>query len=159
LRNLLNRSIQTPFFGFLFVVATFFFISGCGVKGDPLLSGLVLPPAVKDLAAAKAPAGVRLMWTMPASGIEGVRVQIFRSTLAVAGDSCSGCPRTFELAAEPTLRELLREGGAQRAAYVDTRVEPGLLYTYMIVLCDASGFCGRQSNKAEIKFKEAGSNK
>ena len=154
MRNLLNRRIPTPFFGCLLVGFLFFFITGCGVKGDPLPRGLVRPPAVKDLAAAQTPAGVRLTWTMPAGGSDGFRVQIFRSALDVAGESCPGCPRTFELAAEPTLRELLKERGAQGATYIDTRVEPGLLYTYAIVLCDGSGFCGRQSNKAEIKYKK-----
>lgn len=134
-----------------------FFITGCGVKSAPVPPGLVVAPAVKDLEARQIPEGVRLAWTMPGTGPEIARIRVLRSELAIAGESCPGCPREFRLAAEPRPRDLSSERGSRAVAYVDREVKPGLLYTYAIRLCDASGFCSPESNRAEVKFKAIGS--
>ncbi len=156
MRNLQNERVGTAFWVLSLAALSFFVMTGCGVKAAPVPPGLVVAPAVKDLGAAQIPEGVRLAWTMPGTGPEIARIQILRSELAVAEDSCPGCPRAFKLAAEPRPRDLRSEQGSRTVVYVDREVSPGLLYTYTIRLCDASGFCSPESNKAEVKFKPVG---
>ena len=131
-------------------------MEGCGLKANPVPRGLILPPMVNDLAVSATPAGNLLMWTMPVitdKRLEIATIRIFKSELLIAGESCPGCPREFRLAAEPTPRNLVKGKEDRRSEYVDTGVKPGLLYTYTIRLCDSSGFCGPESNKAEVKYR------
>ena len=139
------------------VIVAVFFLCGCGKKGDPMPKQLVLPPAVSDLGVSLSPAGNRLTWTLPDVDIyKIVRIRIMRSELRIAGESCPGCRREFVVVAEPRPRDLSREKGSWHVEYVDTKVKPGILYTYAIILCDTYGYCGRESNRGEIKYKELG---
>ena len=101
-------------------------IGGCGLKANPIPPGLVLPPAVTDLAVVVTPAGNRLMWSMPAmpatpkGPLKIARIRIYKSELLIAGDTCPGCPREFRLAADPTLRDLAKEEGVRNYQYMDT---------------------------------------
>lgn len=149
MRNPANNCIKIAFFTFF--LAGFWLFSGCGVKGNPVPAGLVLPPAVKDLSIHRTPQGVELEWTIPAGGAKAVKAKIYRSELSIAEEDCPGCPRKYLLIAEPELRGLMKDGGSRRAAYADGRTREGVLYTYKINLCDSSGHCGPESNKAEIK--------
>jgi hypothetical protein len=153
LRNPGNRSIKSPFFAFFIAGLSLWFLWGCGVKGNPVPSGVVLPPAVKDLRVHRAPEGAELAWTMPAAGTEASRAMIYRSDLLIAEENCPGCPREYVLIAEPGSRDLIKEKGSKNAVYTDSRVREGVLYTYKIKLCDLSGYCGPESNQAEIKVR------
>jgi len=125
---------------------------GCGKKADPVPPRFTPPPAVADLAARATEEGIRLEWTEPAHSEPVERVLIMRSELLVAGESCPGCPRTFNRIAELSPEEI-EETEEGRAWYLDGRVEESILYTYRIVICDSSRYCGAESNPAEIKFR------
>ena len=135
------------------VIFLFLLAAGCGEKGDPIPPRLILPPPVADLAAIPVPGGIRLSWTMPGPEFGIGKIRILRSELLVAGESCPGCPREFILIAEPSPGDLQKVRGSTRSYYLDDRVKGGMLYTYKVVLCDTSGYCGPESNMAEWKYR------
>lgn len=126
---------------------------GCGKKADPVPPRFIPPPAVADLIVRAEDEGIRIEWTEPAHSEPIERVRIMRSELLVAGESCPGCPRTFNRIAELSPEEI-EETEEGRASFLDRKVDEGVLYTYHIVICDSARYCGAESNQAEIKFRK-----
>jgi len=124
------------------------------VKGDPVPHGIIHPPTVKDLDVRTVEAGNKLMWTMPDYGSEVSKIVIYRSGLSINEDSCPGCPKEYELIAEPEPKDLVWMRDSKRVEYIDSKIKTGTIYTYFIKVCDSSGLCGQESNKAEIKVKK-----
>ena len=153
MRNWKSSSIRTVLFGLLPLAGVVFLLAGCGLKGNPIPSGLVLPPAVKNLEVNVMPDGNRLTCTIPEGQQEIASVRILRSVLDMDGGSCPGCPVEYTVIAELPVPGRAMETGAVRLEYVDRQVKPGRIYTYRIALCDASGFCGAESQRVEARDK------
>ncbi len=158
MRNWKSRSITAIFFGCCALAAAVFLI-GCGLKGNPTPLVDALPPGVKDLEVGRSSDGNRIVWTLPGGGTGVERVKIFRSALDVQNGSCPGCPAAFNLISEPLVQELRKDLGSGRVSFRDPWIKPGFHYTYKIILCDDTGYCGSESNAVSIDWKPADGNK
>jgi hypothetical protein len=124
-------------------------VMGCGKKGDPVPSRLILPPAMADLTAESTGEGIELAWSAPGStgGIDHFR--IFRSE-ADAGQACPGCPQEYRPLASPKITDqALQRAGERSFKYVDAAVSAGRFYDYRVSACDAKGNCGEPSLPAQ----------
>jgi predicted small lipoprotein YifL len=123
--------------------------AGCGKKGDPVPSRLILPPAMADLTAESTGEGIVLAWSAPGStgGIDHFR--IFRSE-AAADQACPGCPQDYRPLASPKLTDqALQRAGERSFRYVDAAVSAGRFYAYRVSACDAKGNCGEPTHPAQ----------
>ena len=129
------------------------FCLSCGKKADPHCSYISYPAAVSDLNAIIKGGKIKLGWTVKGKDTDGLRLRILRSELKAEGDDCSGCPRRYFLIAKLSFRDpKLRWTGENQATYIDAGVRGGYLYSYKILICNASGVCSDESNVAEMKF-------
>jgi hypothetical protein len=126
-------------------------IAGCGKKGDPVPSKITTPKAVSDLKGMIVEGGIALGWNIAENSIDVAGFKIYRSELETGGNGCPGCPREYSLIADLSCRDpkLVRDG-EKKIGYLDTSVKIGYLYSYKIVACNSSGYCGGESNIAEI---------
>lgn len=132
-----------------------FLFQACGKKGNPVPPRLVPPQAVTDLRVFPEKGFIRLSWTLPDGRTDIARIKILRSDLEIAGDDCPGCPRLYATVEELSPRDSrIAPEGERGLRYLDEGLKPGRLYTYKVVLCDAFGYCSRDSNAAETKMKE-----
>ena len=129
------------------------FCLSCGKKADPHCPRISYPAAVSDLSAIFKGGNIELGWTVKEKDADGLRLRILRSKLETEGDDCPGCPRRYFLIAELSFRDpKLRWTGENRATYIDAGGRGGYLYSYKILICNASGVCSDESNVAEMKF-------
>lgn len=155
----MRRMTRSLCFGAVFFLAVYSIaaIQGCGKKANPVPPQYVPPPVVSDLKAVYASGSVVLTWKVPTKTEEVVKVRISRSELEVEGEQCPGCPRQFILIADFASGDpKYFLGGHTGFRYIDTGLKAGRLYTYKVILCDAYGNCGGESNPAELKVKGKG---
>lgn len=135
-------------FMMLLLIAIF---QGCGKKGDPIPDKVLLPKAISNLEAKHGQGGIILRWSAEEHGVlTGFRIT--RSEVGTASGSCPACPGEYTLIADLSLEDpkLTREGKGA-FSYIDATVEPGRIYSYRVVVCNASGGCSEASNIVEIK--------
>ena len=129
------------------------FCLSCGKKADPLCPHISYPAAVSDLNAIIKEGNIELGWTVEEKDTDGLRLRISKSELETERDDCPGCPRRYLLIAKLSFRDpKLRWAGENRVTYLDTGVRGGYLYSYKILICNASGVCSNESNVAEVKL-------
>jgi hypothetical protein len=132
----------------LLLIAIF---QGCGKKGDPIPDKVLLPKAISNLEAKHGQGGIILRWSLEEHEVlAGFRIT--RSEGGTASGSCPACPGEYTLIADLSLEDpkLTREGKGA-FSYIDATVEPGRIYSYRVVVCNASGGCSEASNIVEIK--------
>ena len=132
----------------LFLIAIF---QGCGKKGDPIPEKILLPKAISNLEAKHGQGGIILRWSVEEHGVlAGFRIT--RREVGTVSDSCPDCPGEYTLIADLSLFDpkLTREG-KDAFSYLDATVEPGRIYSYRVVVCNASGGCSEASNIVGIK--------
>ena len=124
----------------------------CGKKGDPVLPTAQRPGAISDLTAVSDNGSILLQWTISGKKTDDAIFKILRSSLEIEGDECPGCPRTYYLIAERKFQDKTLVWKSDRVViFRDNETREGRLYTYKIVICDASGICSDESNIAEFK--------
>ncbi|MCP4690917.1 MAG: hypothetical protein GY859_22890 [Desulfobacterales bacterium] len=133
--------------------------AGCGVKALPSTPRLVPPPAVADLRASLDGNALRLTWTAP-SGPEWEKsrpagFRVYKGAVALDGDDCPNCPKTFQRVADIPLSEGESDsGGAFRFTYIET-LEPGFQYSYKVMAFSRGAAIGEGSNVAEVVYKNS----
>jgi hypothetical protein len=131
---------------------TLFFLSGCGLKGNPVpLSNVPdYSQAVQNL---KATIGndkeIFLQWDYKNKDGRISRIFVERSTLGSAGNDCKDCPRKYEKIGQLPVKGLI-EQSAQ--SFKDKNVSTGNIYNYRLTLCDDDGIC-QESAAVDIHFK------
>ena len=138
MRNLKNKSIKTVFFGLLLLLVVCLLVCGCGVKGNPIPHGLVLPPGITDLTVVQTEGGNKLSWTLSGTSQTVSGITIERSELETVQGSCPGCPREFKVISEKTLRDFSKPVATGEFEFLDRNVKQGFLYDYKIKLCDSA---------------------
>lgn len=126
-------------------------ISGCGKRGDPVPPKITTLKAVSNLKGMIVNGGIALSWSIPEKSVDVDGFKIYRNELKIDGNGCPGCPREYSLIADLSCCDpkLVRDG-EKKISYLDTDVKIGYLYSYKVVTCNSSGYCGGESNIAEI---------
>lgn len=149
-----NRSYEGRIILCVLVVVLMFVVTGCGKKGDPVYPGVVYPAAVSDLSVELRDGGIELAWNFPGKGRDIARVRILKSEVALDGNFCATCPRSFSLMdefspADPLLSKR-REGSM---GYRDGEIRKGFLYSYRVQVCASPDVCSEESNVAEVRYE------
>ena len=112
------------------ILATMLLLAGCGVKGNPVPLGLVVPEAPQVIGAKVTEDGVRLQWRLPRLNTDGsylTDLAYFEIQRAGRGpEDCPGCrPEFIKISEIPSSSQeaALEAGGI--ATYLDVRPEPG----------------------------------
>ncbi|KQC09814.1 MAG: hypothetical protein APR62_13175 [Smithella sp. SDB] len=136
----------------LLVFANF---TGCGVKGNPVVSSNVNVnvPIVKNFKADSTDNAIILNWDYyrKISGISYIAVE--KSELGSAGNECKECPGTFKRIAK-VLPENIRQNDEEyiKISLTDNKVMTGKTYDYRLLVCDDYNEC-REISATEIKLK------
>lgn len=117
-------------------------ITGCGVKGPPIVPGYIQPPTVRDLSYQVTGDKLVLSWTLP--NVVGNQVAkiasagVYRLKRPMGKRDCPDCPQVFE-----RMVKLAARSGTM--TYSDN-VSPGFQYYYKINLFDTTDRSGGDSN-------------
>ncbi len=124
-------------------------LSGCGLKANPTPSTSAVPPGQSDkkMAVSINENAIVLTWNFLDPKGEFRYINIERSRLGSAGNTCRDCPRTFERIAQLTVRSDQNE-----YRFSDSSVEKGNAYSYRLKICSEIGVC-RESQIVEIDYK------
>lgn len=124
-------------------------LTGCGLKTNPVppVSVASQKQVEQKLTVTTAEKEVVLTWQLQNPGGMIKYVNIEKSMLGSAGNTCKDCPRTFERIGQLPVKV---ENNEYR--FADSLVEKGKLYSYRLKLCDDYGVC-RESQTVEIDFK------
>jgi hypothetical protein len=130
-------------------------ITGCGVKGNPVMlstipdKGLIL----QNFKAASAGNSVQLNWDLSGRDTKSNYIAIEKSELGSAGNECRDCPRTFERAGLVPVKITGRKNEEYNSySFTDNKVIQGKTYNYRLILCDDFNVC-YESYTTEINFK------
>jgi hypothetical protein len=123
--------------------------AGCGRKTDIRAPELVAPRAVGQLALTTEPGGVGLRWTRPTQYADGSEME----DLAGFVIERHALGNRFEEVARVPVTDRGRFQKAKRFAWVDSRVEPGIVYHYRIVAFTSDGYYSAPSDVAAITWK------
>ena len=122
---------------------------GCGKKGDPIPRQIKPPQAIADLNAVSRGKGILLAWSLPDPPEKIGSFKLVRSETVEGSEACPGCPQDYKpLRTLALTDDRLQRGEERKFSYVDWEVSVGHFYSYRIVVCDVSGFCGAESNAA-----------
>ena len=133
----------------LFGLALIFLVAGCGLKGNPVPSMTAVSQSQEEqkLTASVAENAVVLTWQLQDAAGKISHINIEKSVLGSAGNTCRDCPRVFEKVAQLPVKKYHQEYRLS-----DASVKKGKIYSYRLKLCDEAGVC-RESQTVEIDFK------
>jgi hypothetical protein len=133
----------------LFSLAVVLCLAGCGLKANPVpsASSVVPGPEGKKMSVSVSESAVVLTWRFQDPKGELRYMNIERSRLGSAGNTCRDCPRTFE-----RIGQLTAKDGQNEYRYTDSNVEKGNVYSYRLKICSEIGVC-RESQIVEIEYK------
>jgi hypothetical protein len=138
----------------------FFFFTGCGIKGNPVMPSRVPDHGqiVQNMEAVSSGNAVILKWDFYDKDPKVTNIAIEKSEVGSAGNECKDCPRTFKRVGQVPVKPAnpLSEDGQKKEyssfSFKDKEVEQGKTYNYRLMLCDDSNVC-LKSSAAEINFK------
>jgi hypothetical protein len=130
-------------------------ISGCGVKGNPVILKNVPDNTqiVRNLKTAASDNSVLLEWDVYAKDLKKNYIAIEKSELSSAGNECKDCPRTYERIGQILLNEKKQESNEYSSfVFFDKKVSRGKTYNYRLLFCDEFDVC-TETAITEINFK------
>jgi hypothetical protein len=136
----------------------FFFLTGCGIKGNPVMLSRVPDHGqiVQNMEAVSSDNAVILKWDFYDKDSRITNIAIEKSEVGSAGNECKNCPRTFKRVGQVPVKPLKSQDGQKKEysslIFKDKEVEQGKTYNYRLMLCDDSNVC-LESSAAEINFK------
>jgi hypothetical protein len=137
------------------IVALLFILTGCGLKGNPVLYP-VMPdtiPVIENMEALSMGDDVVLKWNFRDKKGLISYIKIERSEIGTIGNECKDCPRTFTGIGQITVKEGKSTDKEQRGlSFTDAKAIKGNIYNYRLMLCEENGNCS-ESATAEINFK------
>ena len=121
----------------------------CGLKANPVPSISPVAPDQngKKMSVSVSENAVVLTWRFQDPKGELRYMNVERSRLGSAGNTCRDCPRTFERIGQLTVK-----GGQNEYRYADANVEKGNVYSYRLKICSEIGVC-YESQIVEIEYK------
>ena len=130
-------------------------ISGCGVKGNPVIFKNVPDnmQIVRNLKTAASDNSVLLEWNIYPKDFKNNYIAIEKSELGSAGNECKDCPRTFEKVGLVSVKEMrLENKKTSILSFTDKQFVLGKIYNYRLMLCDDSSVC-LEGAATEINIK------
>lgn len=129
---------------------------GCGKKGSPRPPQQPLPVAVKDLNYRIDNDVLELSWTVPVpddhSASYPAAVKLFRFKQSAAETNCEKCPIRFnEIADLPVEMNRSEKSRSITMNFTET-LEQGYRYIYKVIVYNADGIGGKDSNTIEFSF-------
>lgn len=122
------------------------FVSGCGVKADPVVPHSPIPQAIRDLEATSYRGKIILQWSIPKKDSDEKKLtnvggfRIWRQFTPIDKIGCSTCEAEFQLIVEIDYPSLQKElGGQEKVAYWDDQVEQEGQYAYKITSFTTAG--------------------
>jgi hypothetical protein len=137
---------------FLIVFAN---ITGCGVKGNPVMLSTVPDNGrmVQNLSALSDGNAVHLNWDFYGRDAKISYIAVEKSELGSAGNECRDCPRTFERIGQVPVEKIGQENREyNHINFTDVHVLKGKIYSYRLKICHETGVC-QESQTVEIDFK------
>jgi hypothetical protein len=123
-------------------------LAGCGLKGDPVPPMRVTSDAqgVLEISAKAVSKSVMLSWRFQNADGRISHIDIEKSELGTRGNLCPECPRTFEKIGQVPVQK------QPQYQFTDSEVDPGIVYSYRLKLCNGAGVC-RESSVVDIELK------
>ena len=136
----------------LILLSLLVLLVGCGRKTPPVPPNAVIPQAINNLQYKADETGVTLSWFYPKQSVDGQKIKNIRSFLLhkamiPEADYCEGCPVRYDQVIKIDARDTEPKG---RLTYVDTDLQPGYHYVYMVQ--SASGWRIRSNDSNRVNF-------
>jgi hypothetical protein len=133
----------------LFCLMMVICLTGCGLKANPVPSSFAILPVQneKKMAVTISENTIVLTWRFQDPKGDLRYMNIEKSRLGSAGNTCRDCPRTFE-----RIGQLIVKDDKNEYRFTDSNVEKGSVYSYRLKICSEIGVC-RESQVVEIEYK------
>ena len=139
----------------LVLLVVFANLTGCGVKGNPVILPDVkdTAPIISNFKADSNDSAIILNWDFYSTNSKINHIAIEKSELGSAGNECKECPRTFELIGQVSVKDAKKENKEYiKFSFTDNKVQQGKTYDYRLLICDVYNDC-RESIALEINLK------
>lgn len=118
----------------LVLVFLLILLVGCGRKTPPVPPNAVIPQGISNLKYKADDTGVTLSWTYPNRSIDGKNIENIRAfhlhkAIIPEADYCDGCPVKYDQVIKIDARGTKPN---ERLTYVDTDLQSGYHYVYMV---------------------------
>lgn len=130
-------------------------LTGCGVKGNPVIQPDVKDnaPIISNFKADSTDNSIILNWDFYGTNSKINHIDIEKSELGSAGNECRECPRTFERIGQVSVKDAKQENKEYiNFSFTDHKVQRGKTYDYRLLICDVYKEC-RESSVIEINLK------
>ena len=130
-------------------------LTGCGVKGNPVILPDVkdTAPIISNFKADSADSAIILNWDFYSANSKINHIAIEKSELGSAGNECKECPRTFELIGQVSVKDAKKENKEyMKCSFTDHKAQGRKTYDYRLLICDIYDEC-RESSAIEINLK------
>ncbi len=140
--------------GILFI-GILILLVGCGRKTPPVPPNAVIPEAIGNLKYMADDTGVTLSWRYPENSIKGKSIENIRTfhlhkAMIPDADYCDGCPVTYDQVIKVDARG---SEPKERLAYIDTDLQPGYHYVYMVKSDSGWRIMSGDSNRVDFSHK------
>lgn len=139
----------------LVFLTVFAYITGCGVKGNPVIPSEVTGnvPVISNLKVESTDGTVILHWDFYSTNSKINHIAIEKSEWGSAGNECKECPRTFERIGQVSVKDAKKENKEyMKLSFTDHKAQGGKTYDYRLLICDIYDEC-RESSAIEINLK------
>ncbi len=139
----------------LVFLAVFANLTGCGVKGNPVIPSVVKgdAPIIRNFKADSTDNVIILNWDYHRKNSEISYIAVEKSELGGAGNECKICSGTFKRIGRVSPGNIRQDNEEYiKVSFTDNKVTKGRTYNYRLLVCDDYNEC-REVSAAEIKLK------